>query len=369
VQDHGEYIFHLDEPTEQPTRGAVPLRGWVVSHREFTELRLRGRADRRLQGEDRPDVRVAFPGFRFVYGFRDVAKSEDLRAAAFEFVLVGVDTNRTVVQPVAPPALRASLPVRVWSQTKRRLALARARVASEPRKRWFAQRTALLLEIKIARNGDFRREEGGRLLALFAECLPDAVVVQVGANDGATADPLGHLFAKSRWSGLLIEPVPYLAEALARRYRDRPGVRIEQVAISDRDGEAPLYTLRTVPGETPAWFNQLATLDRGVLLKHRSSIPEIESLIVEGRTPTARLDTLLMRHRLERVDLVVIDTEGHDFEVLRQVEFDRMQPLLVVFEHQHLAPADKSRAYDLLRANGFSYAETPEGDAFAWRVR
>jgi FkbM family methyltransferase len=161
--------------------------------------------------------------------------------------------------------------------------------------------------------------------------------------------------------------VPHLYETLVARYRDRPGVRVERAAVSTRDGEAPLYRLRSVPGKTPEWFNQLATLNREVLLKHHASIPEMESLLIEERVPTMRLETLLVRHAVSRIDLLVIDTEGHDCEILRALDFTRFRPVLLMFEHQHLSASDKAAAYMLLATNGYNFKETPEGDAIAWR--
>ncbi|MCA1659139.1 MAG: FkbM family methyltransferase, partial [Verrucomicrobiaceae bacterium] len=178
-----------------------------------------------------------------------------------------------------------------------------------------------MLKIEITRGGDFRREEADRLVALFADNFPEAFVVQIGANDGASGDPLVAAFARTCWSGLLVEPVPHLCSALAQRYAERPNVRVVQAAISLEDGDAALYRLREIPGQTPEWFSHLATLDREILLRHRASIPEIESLIVEERVPTLRLATLLRQHAIERIDLLVIDAEGYDFEILRQVDF------------------------------------------------
>jgi FkbM family methyltransferase len=224
-----------------------------------------------------------------------------------------------------------------------------------------------LLEVEISRGSIFRRDETDRLIALFAEIFPDAFVLQIGANDGVAGDPLVEGFRQTRWSGLLVEPVPHLYEMLLARYRDRPGMRVERAAVSTYDGEAPLFRLRTVPGESPEWFNQLATLDREVLLKHRSSIPEIDSLLIEERVPTVRLDTLLARHGVSRIDFLVIDTEGHDFEVLRTLDLALFRPTLVMFEHQHLSEGDKQAAYTLLKTAGYDFRETVEGDAIAWQ--
>jgi FkbM family methyltransferase len=274
---------------------------------------------------------------------------------------------RTAVEHLPPPPPKPSWPARLRARFRWLLAQLRLRFARAARSRWNSALSAFLLEVEINRGTVFRRNETDRLIALFAEIVPDAFVVQIGANDGVAGDPLVEGFRHTGWSGLLVEPVPHLYDMLVARYRDRPGVRLERAAVSTYDGEAPLYRLRTVPGESPEWFNQLATLDREVLLKHRSSIPEIDSLLIEESVRTVRLDTLLARHQISRIDLLVIDTEGHDFEILRTLDLARFAPTLMMFEHQHLTEGDKQAAYALLETAGYDFRETAEGDAIAWR--
>jgi FkbM family methyltransferase len=366
MQAHSDFIFHLDEPREQFRAGRAPLRGWITTQRELTGLRLCGRTERTLRLEERPDVRRAFPNYSFATGFRDEVEAGDLQKGALHFSFKIDGALRTVVEHLSPPPPRLAQPARAWAKFRHLLALRRVRAARDLRSRWNAALSAFLLEVQIKRGGVFRRDENDRLVALFAEIFPEAFVVQIGANDGVAGDPLVDAFSKTRWSGLLVEPVPYLYETLVARYRDRPEVRVERAAVSTRDGEAPFFRLRSVPGETPEWFNQLATLDRAVLLKHRSSIPEIDSLLIEERVPTVRLDTLLARHGVTKIDLLVIDTEGHDWEILRALDFTRFRPVLLMFEHQHLSENDKAAAHALLETQGYTCKETPEGDAVAW---
>jgi FkbM family methyltransferase len=367
MQRQDDFIFHLDEPREQFRAGRTPLRGWVTAQRELSDFRLCGRTERSLKLEERPDVRRAFPNYLFVTGFHDEVEPRDLREGALHFSFAAGGAPNTVVQQLSSPPPTPSGPARAWAKLCRFIALQRLHSASNPSSRWNAALSALLLELEITRGGVFRRDETDRLIALFADIFPDAFVVQIGANDGSAGDPLVDAFSKTRWSGLLVEPVPYLYETLVVRYRDRPGVRVERAAVSTCDGEAPFYRLRSVPGATPEWFSQLATLNREVLLKHRSSIPEIESLIVEERVPTLRLDTLLARHGISRIDLLVIDTEGHDCEILRALDFTRFRPVLLMFEHQHLSAKDKAAAYALLATHRYNFKETSEGDTIAWR--
>lgn len=367
MQLHPDFIFHLDEPSEQPAFEAVPLRGWIAAHCALTNIRLRGEAERPLALPQRPDVQMAFPNYAFTTGFSGNAGPRDLLAGALHFSFAVGGATRNAIAHLPPPPRPPPWAPRMWAGLRQIVERVRLQRATDSRRRWNAARELLLIEIKINRNTGFRRAEANRLLALFAEHFPKAVVLQIGANDGVAGDPLAELFLKTDWTGLLVEPVPDLYEALVARSRERPGVQVARVAVSDRDGEAPLYRLRAVPGKTPEWFQQLATLDRDVLLKHRPSIPEIDSLLIEERVPTARLNTLLSRYRLERIDLLVVDTEGHDYQILRQIDFSRYRPAVLIFEHQHLTPGDKASAYALLRTNGYTWAETSEGDAIAWR--
>jgi len=367
MQVQVDFIFQLDEPREQFCGGRIPLRGWITTQRELGDLRLCGQMEKRLELEERPDVRRAFPNYSFVTGFHDKVEPRDLQEGAlhFSFTIDGVLTR--AVEPLAPSPPTPSGSSRAWAKFRRFIALLRLRFARDSRSRWNAALSAFLLEVWMIRGGKFRRSEIDQLIALAADVFPDAFVLQIGANDGVVGDPLVAGFSKTRWSGLLVEPVPHLFEALVERYRNRPGVRVERAAVSTVDGEAPFYRLRSVPGETPKWFDLLGSLDREMLLKQRSAIPEIDSLLIEERVPTVRLDTLLARHGASKIDLLVIDAEGHDWEILRALDFTRFYPVILMFEYQYLAVHDKAAAYSLLETQGYDFKETPEGDVIAWR--
>src|SRR5262249_18075468 len=54
----------------------------------------------------------------------------------------------------------------------------------------------------------------------------------------------------------------------------------------------------------------------------------------------------------------VIDTEGYDLEILRQLDLIRFRPDLIVYEHKHLNELERTIAADLLIANGYSVQST-----------
>jgi FkbM family methyltransferase len=367
MQTGDGYVFHLDAPCERPAGGRTKVYGWIAAEGEVTGLTLLGNGAGELTAVLRKDVEAAFPAYAHVTGFLGEAGPEALVDGALHFSFaVGGGARTAAVALPAPPA-----PARGWRRLSAALGAAVARLrllgASSPAARWNAGVSLLLARARLQRGGALRRAEGDAILECFACAFRRAVVLQIGANDGAAGDPLARFFKDSAWTGVLVEPIPHLADALTRNHAGRKGVVVERAAISERNGEVRIFRLADEPGKTPVWFQQLASLDRNVLVKHRSMIPDIESRIVEEVVPSMTVATLLERHGLLRVDLLVIDTEGHDYRILNQFDFSRVRPIVVMFEHQHLAADEKASAYGLLSRNGYQWIETPEGDSLAWR--
>jgi FkbM family methyltransferase len=196
-----------------------------------------------------------------------------------------------------------------------------------------------------------------RLIAEFARCYPRAFFVQVGSNDGLKLDPLRHHILTRQWSGIMIEPVPYVFEQLAAQYGNHPRIILENVAIADHDGVAELYYLPQSADESlPDWYDALATFRKDVLLKHDEFIPDIATRISSIEVPCLTFETLCARNGVKNVDLVQIDTEGYDAEVIRLIDLERHAPTLIMFEHLHLAPDDWHACLDRLRRHGYQDA-------------
>ena len=58
-------------------------------------------------------------------------------------------------------------------------------------------------------------------------------------------------------------------------------------------------------------------------------------------------ETLCRRNGIDRLDLLLIDVEGYDWDLIRAIDFERGLPRLVAYEHYHLAPHERAacRAY------------------------
>lgn len=190
--------------------------------------------------------------------------------------------------------------------------------------------------------------------------------VQIGSNDGSMGDPLHEVVKKRHWRGVLVEPLPHLFAALQANYRGVPGVTFEQSAVGAVDGMAVMYSLVRRPGD-PVWAGGLGSFSRETMLEAAAEIPDIAERIEEVEVPVVRLETLLDKHHIATIDLLQIDTEGYDYEILRQVDFSASwAPNYIIYESCHLDPPTLVEAHAMLASAGYKVLEAGYDD-FAYR--
>lgn len=193
-------------------------------------------------------------------------------------------------------------------------------------------------------------EGGNDIPSLLRQNLDakNVFVIQIGSNDGCTHDPIFRLMQENpSYRGLFVEPVPYLFEKLQRNYGWREGLLFENAAINDGSTQ-PFYWVdpdarQEIP-ELPDWFDQLGSFNE----RHIRGVPGIADILLRYRRVTdvkgMSMQELLDRHGITRFDVLHIDTEGYDWQVLRQVDFARYTPRVVLYEHKCLSAEEKACA-------------------------
>jgi len=134
------------------------------------------------------------------------------------------------------------------------------------------------------------------------------VFVDVGAGDPVRFSNT-FFFERNGWRGICIDANPDQCERL-RACRSL----VEWAAVGTREGEVDF---------------------------HRASDPnESSTLPVRAgrhgekcRVPASRLETLLEKHRIEKIDLLDIDVEGTELDVWRSFDHERHRPSVVILEY------------------------------------
>jgi FkbM family methyltransferase len=193
-----------------------------------------------------------------------------------------------------------------------------------------------------------------RLVEEFARASIRPFFIQIGANDGDKGDYLDTHVQSDDWIGVLVEPVPYVFEALEKRHGANARLTLVNAAIADHDGTAQLYYLpKADDADLPTWYDALASFRREVIAKHAAWIPDIESRISTIEVPTLTFESLCEAHCIRKIDLVQIDTEGYDYEVVKQIDLEKHQPAIVLYEHYHLQPGEREACELHLENHGY----------------
>jgi FkbM family methyltransferase len=177
--------------------------------------------------------------------------------------------------------------------------------------------------------------------------------VQIGSCDGKSNDPLHEVVRSSRWSGNLVEPMPWLFEQLVANYEGVPALRFFQVAIGSAEGVQTMYSVDPRP-EDPHWVKQLTSFDRDVVMSHSGDLAELESRIFTVDVETRTVGSLVAEAALAEVDLLHIDAEGFDDQIIRDLPLTASwAPQFLIFEKKHLSRSLLAESRRILKHAGY----------------
>jgi FkbM family methyltransferase len=222
---------------------------------------------------------------------------------------------------------------------------------------------------------------GSQILRAFAKTYPRAVFIEIGANDGVQYDHLRPFILSLPWTGVMVEPVPYVFAQLRDNYPGREGVAFENAAIATADGRVPFYYVRPLQ-EGTSWLDAIGSLSREEVEKtiaaarqHVSAgggrrVPDVESRIERAEVPSLTFESLCRKHGIGALDLLLIDAEGYDYEIIQAIDFERHRPRLLIFESLHFSAEerDQSRAqleglgYELMDEDFDTWCHDPRAD-------
>lgn len=192
-----------------------------------------------------------------------------------------------------------------------------------------------------------------RILEDFAKSKKDFFFIQIGAYDGVTGDPIFKLSTKFKWKGILVEPQKDAFELLLNNYSGSNNLTFVNAAISNTNGPQKFYGVKPI-GSDDFNHGQLHSFRMDVILKHTHMVEQLANRVVEYEVEGITFDTLLKKYNVNHLDLLQIDTEGFDYEVIKQIKFHKLKPKMINFEHKHLTVDDKEACYKLLRGQGYT---------------
>lgn len=199
----------------------------------------------------------------------------------------------------------------------------------------------------------FRTDDIDTIIDSFSRMKKDVYFIQVGANDSIFADPIRTFIIRDGWSGILVEPLKHIFDRLVENYKGQESLIFENVAISDKDEIRKLWYLEKTDDSMPEWYEGLGSFLPEVVLKSSKKIPNIEKYMTKEQVKCVTLEALIKKNNVRKIDVFVVDTEGYDFHIIKQIDFEKFKPSIILYENKHLKDEEKRLCKKHLRKNGY----------------
>jgi FkbM family methyltransferase len=190
--------------------------------------------------------------------------------------------------------------------------------------------------------------------------------IEVGAFDGVAGDPIHSLVSTNPgWRGALIEPQREIFERLRRNYANcLERLHFFNCAVSNARGNITLYGIdddEIARLDLPPWSREIASVSEAHVVRH---FPGVR--VTRRCVPCLRIADVVEACRFSKVDLMVLDVEGHERQIIEDIDFVGLGVKALVFEHKHMPQSDQEWVIMRLKMLGFSVRRYGR-DALAYR--
>jgi FkbM family methyltransferase len=186
--------------------------------------------------------------------------------------------------------------------------------------------------------------------------------IQIGANDGISVDPLREFItaAPSKYEGVFVEPVPNIFHKLQENYSYVAHGRLIFInaAVSSESGTKLIWKIKDSDlWRFPPFAYQISSFDREHLIRHFPSMKHVERSLESVAVPCRTLLEIQKYTGLDNLDLIHLDVEGHEPDILLNIDFYTTTPQILLFEISHMASADKGPVYRRLQEANYQLQE------------
>ena len=139
-------------------------------------------------------------------------------------------------------------------------------------------------------------------------------------------------------SVLLVEPVPHNISAINENLKEFKNIHLEPVAVSSvRETKDFFFVKSTSINKLKKhWASGIGSFNKNHLLNHRTKRFLIEEDDID-KIPikTVKFEDLIDKYSITEIDKILIDIEGYEYEILRDMDLKKVQINSILFEYKH----------------------------------
>ena len=139
-------------------------------------------------------------------------------------------------------------------------------------------------------------------------------------------------------SVLLVEPVPHNISAINENLKEFKNIHLEPVAVASvRETKDFFFVKATSINKLKKhWASGIGSFNKNHLLNHRTKRFLIEEDDID-KIPikTVKFEDLIEKYSISEIDKILIDIEGYEYEILRDMDLKKVRINSILFEYKH----------------------------------
>ncbi len=81
----------------------------------------------------------------------------------------------------------------------------------------------------------------------------------------------------------------------------------------------------------------------------------LKEYIEEIEVNCITLNQLFKKHKIEAIELLIVDTESYDWKVISQLNLKEFEPVIILFEHSNLTELERIKSIEYLEGNYYLF--------------
>ena len=137
---------------------------------------------------------------------------------------------------------------------------------------------------------------------------------------------------------LLVEPVPHNISAIKENLKEFKNIHLEPVAVASvRETKDFFFVKSTSINKLKKhWASVIGSFNKNHLLNHRTKRFLIEEDDID-KIPikTVKFEDLVKKYSITEIDKILIDIEGYEYEILKDMDLKKVRINSILFEYKH----------------------------------
>ena len=137
---------------------------------------------------------------------------------------------------------------------------------------------------------------------------------------------------------LLVEPVPHNISAIKENLKEFKNIHLEPLAVASVRETKDFFFVKatSIKKLKKHWASGIGSFNKNHLLNHRTKRFLIEEDDID-KIPikTVKFEDLVKKYSITEIDKILIDIEGYEYEILKDMDLKKVRINSILFEYKH----------------------------------